>query len=223
VHLLALLLLLAEPPMLPEAKARYDEAMRLYAAHQYRAAIARLEAAYAIDPRREILFAQAQATRLAGDCVAALPLYDRFLATGPPPQQVDATRIAVARCEAAALAAGGPPRTPAPPPSVVSPTPPPAPRWYNDRAGSVLVGVGLVGVGAGVALIASAHTADDQARAVTDRYDTAVGLRDKAERRWAWGLGSIITGSALIAAGAGRYIWVGLHPRGAVVSAGSRF
>jgi tetratricopeptide (TPR) repeat protein len=208
--------------MLPEAKARYDEAMKLYAAHQYRAAILQFEAAYAIDPRREILFGEAQATRLAGDCAAALPIYDRFLATGPPAQQVEATRIAVARCEAAALAAREPPRPPAPPPIVATPPPPP-PRWYNDRLGGALVGAGVVAVGAGVALINSAHTADAQARAETNRYDTAVGLRDKAERRWAWGLGALIGGSALIVTGAGRYVWVGMHPKGAVVSAGSRF
>jgi tetratricopeptide (TPR) repeat protein len=208
--------------MLPEAKARYDEAMTLYAAHQYRAAIIELEAAYALDPRREILFAQAQATRLAGDCPAALPLYDRFLASNPPLPQVEATRIAVARCEAAALAASAPPRPVTPPPAIAVPPPPP-PRWYNDRAGGALLGAGLVGVGAGAALIASAHSADNQARAVTDRYDTAVGLRDRAERRWAWGLGAIVTGSALIAAGAGRYVWVDLHPAGALVSAGAHF
>jgi tetratricopeptide (TPR) repeat protein len=205
--------------MRPEAKVRYDEAMGLYAAHQYRAAIAAFEAAYALDPRREILFGQAQATRLAGDCPAALPLYDRFLATGPPPQQVEATRIAVARCQSAPAV---PSRTPAPA-VIATPPPPPPPRWYNDRVGGALVGAGLVGVGAGVALIASARSADDQARAVKDRYDTAVGLRDRAERRWGWGLGALITGSVLIAAGAGRYVWVGLHPRGATVSAGSRF
>lgn|SRR6185436_54584 len=210
--------------MLPEARARYDEAMGLYAAHEYRAAIAKLEAAYALDPRREILFAQAQATRLAGDCAAALPLYDRFLASNPPPQQVEATRIAVARCEAAALAASGPPRAPAPPQVIaLPPPPPPPPRWYNDRAGGLLVGVGVVGIGAGAALIASARSTDDEARAVKDRYDTAVALRQRAERRWAWGLGTVIAGSALVVAGAGRYVWVGLHPRGAVVSAGSRF
>ena len=32
-----------------------------------------------------------------------------------------------------------------------------------------------------------------------------------------------VAGSALVVAGAGRYLWVGLHPGGAVVSAGSRF
>jgi len=212
----------ADPPMQPDAKAHYDEAMALYSARQYRAAIAAFEAAYALDPRREILFAQAQATRLAGDCPAALPLYQRFLATDPPPQQVEATRIAVARCEAATVTAPGPARAPDPP-VIVPPPPPPPPRWYSDRAGAALVGAGLVGLGVGAALVSSARSTDDEARAERARYDTAAGLRDRAERRWAWGLGAIVAGSALVAAGAGRYLWVGLHPRGAVVSAGSRF
>jgi hypothetical protein len=209
----------AEPVMQAEAKAQYDEAMALYAAHDYRAAIAHLQTAYALDPRREILFAEAQATRLAGDCAGALPLYRRFLATSPPPQQVEATRIAVARCEAAALA-------PAPPPAVIAapPPPPPPPRWYQDRAGGLLAGAGVVGLGIGAALVASAHTADDDARAVTSRYDAYETQRNKAERRWLAGVGALVAGSGLLVAGAGRYLWVGLHPRGgAVVGTGSRF
>ena len=94
------------PPLPPEARAHYESAMAHYAAKEYEAAISELALAYAAEPRREILFAQAQATRLAGDCPAALPLYERFLATSPPARQVEATRIAVARC--AALAAQPP-------------------------------------------------------------------------------------------------------------------
>ena len=208
--------------MRPEAKVRYDEAMALYAAHQYRAAILAFEAAYALDPRREILFGQAQATRLAGDCAAALPLYERFLATNPPPQQVAATRIAVARCAAAASTAQGPPRAPAPPAVVVAPAAPP-PRWYRDRSGGILIGAGLLGVAGGAALIASAHAADDDARAERNRYDAAAALRDKAERRWAWGVGALAVGSALIAAGVGRYVWLVVRPDGGGVGVGGRF
>jgi hypothetical protein len=202
-----------------QAKARYDQAMSLYAARQYQAAIGAFQEAYALDPRREILFAQAQATRLSGDCLAALPLYQRFLDTQPPPQQVEATRIAVARCEAATVTS--PRAARADPPPVVAAPPPSPPPWYSDRAGAALVGAGVIGVGAGVALVASARSLDEQARAARDRYDTAAGLRDRAERRWAWGVGAIVAGSALVAAGVGRYVWVGLHPRGVVV--GSRF
>jgi hypothetical protein len=86
------------PPLPPDVRAHYESAMEHYAAKEYEAALRELAVAYAAEPRREILFAQAQATRLGGDCAAALPLYEKFLATSPPARQVEATRIAVARC-----------------------------------------------------------------------------------------------------------------------------
>jgi hypothetical protein len=90
------------PPLPTDVRAHYEAAMEHYAAKEYEAALRELAVAYAAEPRREILFAQAQATRLAGDCAGALPLYEKFLATAPPARQVEATRIAVARCAAAA-------------------------------------------------------------------------------------------------------------------------
>jgi hypothetical protein len=211
--------LAAEPAMAPAAKALYDEAMARYAARDYRAAIRALQAAYALDPRREFLFAQAQATRLAGDCPAALVLYQRFLDTQPAAPQIEATRIAVARCEASATPPAAPPR-PAAPPVVVAPLPPP--RWYADRKGGLLVGVGLIGAGAGAALLASAHAADDDARAGAS-YDAVSSGHRSAERRWGWGLGVGIAGATLLAVGVGRFVWVAAHPQGAAVNVGTRF
>jgi tetratricopeptide (TPR) repeat protein len=207
--------------MQPQARVWYDEAMALYAARDYRAAVSALEAAYAIDPRREILFAQAQATRLAGDCPAALALYQRFLATQPPAAQVEATRIAVARCETLAAPARMAP-APAVSPAVVAPVSAP-PRWYQDRAAGLLVGVGLVGAATGAVLMASAGAADEDAQTERARYDAYASRREKAERRWTWGLVSLIAGSALVAGGTGRYLWVAVHPRGGEVGAGARF
>ena len=48
-------------PIKPEAKARFSRGLEYYKMKEYEAAIAEFEAAYAIDPRNEILFAQAQA------------------------------------------------------------------------------------------------------------------------------------------------------------------
>jgi hypothetical protein len=219
VRLLAVLLLLAaEPPMRPEAQARYDEGMAHYAAREYRAAIGALEAAYALDPRPELIFAEAQATRLLGDCAAAVPLYQRFLATGPPSQQVEATRIAVARCQALA---------PAPPPVIVRTPPPmpvpPPPRWYRDGRGGALVGAGLIGLGVGAALLTSAAAAERDARAIHDRYDAFDVRWSQAERRRGWGLAALIAGGALVAAGAGRYVWVAVQGRETTAGAGARF
>jgi tetratricopeptide (TPR) repeat protein len=210
--------LAAESPTDPDAKLLYDEGMARYAARDYRAAIRAFEAAYAVEPRREFLFADAQATRLAGDCPAALALYQRFLDTHPAAPQVEATRIAVARCEAAASATVAP----SAPPVVVAPAPPPPPRWYADRKGGLLVGAGLVGLGAGAALLSSAHAADSDDRGAST-YDAFSTGRRSAVRRWGWGLGVGITGAALLAVGVGRYLWVAAHPDGAAVGAGARF
>ena len=69
--------------MHPAAQALYDRALAAFAARDYPAAIRDTEAGYAIDPRREFLFAEAQAKRLAGDCRGAVVLYQRFLTTAP--------------------------------------------------------------------------------------------------------------------------------------------
>jgi tetratricopeptide (TPR) repeat protein len=217
---LALIVLLAaqaEAPMKPEAQVLYDHAMELYGGRKYADAIRELEAAYAIEPRREILFAQAQATRLAGDCPAALTLYQRFLATDPPPQQVEATRIAAARCEGVVAVA--------PPPVVIvkppAPPPPESPRWYSDVRGGLMVGAGVVGIGAGVALLSSAASANAEAEKQHDSLDTFGALKDKAQRRWAWGMGTLVVGSALVVGGVGRYLWIGVGP--GRVTAGGKF
>ncbi|MES1157862.1 MAG: hypothetical protein ABUL67_02060, partial [Haliangium ochraceum] len=52
-------------PMDPAAKDHYDRGLRLYADRDFASAVGELEIGYGIDPRREFLFAQAQALRLA--------------------------------------------------------------------------------------------------------------------------------------------------------------
>src|SRR5579862_8300035 len=84
--------------MQPEARALYDRGLAAYQAKDYPTAIRAFEAGFALEPRREFLFANAQARRLAGDCRGAVPLYQRFLEMGPPPVQASATQIALARC-----------------------------------------------------------------------------------------------------------------------------
>jgi len=85
-----------------EAEAAYVRGLGHYAARDFHRAIAELEGAFALDPRPEFLFAEAQAFRLDGDCPRALELYHRFLATRPPPLQVQATQLGLDRCAAAA-------------------------------------------------------------------------------------------------------------------------
>jgi hypothetical protein len=200
----------------PACRRKVDEGMAAYKARDFARAARLLGEAYALEPRRDVLFAQAQATRLTGDCAAALPLYQQFLDSDPPEQQIAATRIAMSRCEAT------PPR-PAVVVAVAPPPPPPAPPpFHRDLPGGLLVGGGLLAGGLGAALMASAH-AQNGAAVVQDRYPDYAQRRASAEHRWGLGLGLAIAGAALVLGGAGRYLWVGSQGSGLGGSLGGRF
>jgi tetratricopeptide (TPR) repeat protein len=203
-------------PMRAEARARYEEGLGHYGAGRYPAAIAALQAAYAIDPRREILFAEAQATRLGGDCPRAMALYERFLATDPPARQVEATQLALNRCrQALAAAPVRPPAEPGPrqpPPGtgLRAPAPPPASRgpWYRDVTGGVLAAGALACAGVATGFLWAAHRADQRARQPGIDYGTFESPRQLAERRMAVGAAALAAGVALGMAASGRYLWL---------------
>jgi hypothetical protein len=208
-------------PLGAEARGHYDAAMVLYGVRDFRAAARELEAAYAIEPRREILFARAQATRLAGDCPDAIALYQQFLTTAPPAHQVAATRIAMARCQGETPPPRAPPSLAAapvviararsiPPAAVVAPAAAvPRPPFYRDWKGDVLLAAGLVTGSVGAALMASAAGMDARARAA-DRYGDFADLHGRAEQRWRVGLGAMVAGAVVAAAGVARYVWISL-------------
>ena len=90
----------AEPaPMDPQAKAHLDRALELYQKGEHAAAIEEFKAGYAIDPRRDFLFAWAQSERQNGDCVTANELYKRFIAERPPDVQVAAAEKGIEICD----------------------------------------------------------------------------------------------------------------------------
>jgi hypothetical protein len=211
-----------EGPMQPEAAALYTRGLERYTAHDYGGAIADLEAGYAIEPRREFLFAEGQAKRLAGDCKGAVTLYQRFLATNPPAVQANATQIALGRC-AQHLAAHPeivvvqPPRPPPPPP-------PPPPKWWRDPWGIGFTGAGAVGIGVGIGFLVAANAARDDANHAST-YDPFNQRWSTAESRWSVGVGTLALGTALTAAGVTRFVLVRRQAREAtkqlVVSVGA--
>jgi len=191
--------------MRPEAQALYDRGLARFAAHDYAGAIADLEAGHALEPRREFLFAEGQAKRLAGDCKGAVALYQQFLATSPPTVQVNATQIALGRC-AQHLAAHpefvvvSPPAPPPPPP------PPPAP-WWHDSWGLRLSLTGAVGIAVGTGFLAAAYVARgdaDDARTLA-AYDDRLST---AESRRTVGVAALAVGGALLAGGVVRFVLV---------------
>jgi hypothetical protein len=227
----------ADEAALPEeARRLYDEGMAHYAARGFADAARAFHAARALAPRREILFAEAQATRLAGDCPTAVRLYQEFLATQPSPQQVEATRLALNRCESneslGSAALGRPlPRAAAPavalPTSALSamtasPRPGFAVLWWRDRPGLALSSAAGVSLGASLAFALAAARADSDARAATS-YDGYQERRLTAEARGLWATRAAVLAGAFAVLAAGRFLWVGLTPGGGAVGGGGRF
>ena len=191
--------------MRPEAAALYTSGLERFAARDYAGAVADLEAGYAIEPRREFLFAEGQAKRLAGDCKGAVALYQRFLATNPRAVQANATQIALGRCaqhlaDHPEVVVVEPPRQPPPPP-------PPPPKWWRDPYGLGFTGAGVAAISVGVGFIAASYAARDDAEAAntldpySDRWSTA-------ESRWQVGVGTLALGVALTAVGVARFVVV---------------
>jgi len=207
--------------MQPEAAALYTRGLERYTAHDYAGAIADLEAGYAIERRREFLFAEGQAKRLAGDCKGAVALFQRFLATSPPAVQANATQMALGRCaqhlaEHPEIVVVQPPRQ--------TPTPPPPPKWWRDPWGLGLSGAGAAAIGVGLGFIVASYSARHDAER-SPLYNPFDSRWSTAESRWSVGVGTLAFGTALTAAGVTRFVLVGRQAREArkqiVVSAGA--
>jgi hypothetical protein len=217
---LAVALSVATADAQESSKVLYDRGVAAFQAHDYAGAVSALRAAYEAEPRPEILFAWAQAERLAGDCAHAIVLYRKFLDGHPPAIQAEAAQGPLERCERALASAVAPPAPPvpetrpAPPAAVVTeaaPEPEPAPavppphrRFYQDAVGDVLVGAGLAAVGVGVALLVTAGSPDG---AMT--WDDFQTRHDTAVTRQRWGAVTLGVGAALVAGGVTHWaFWV---------------
>jgi hypothetical protein len=201
--------------MHPAAQALYDRALKGFETRDYTAAIRDLEAGFALDPRREFLFAEAQAKRLSGDCRGAVVLYQRFLTTNPPAVQIDATHIALARC--AQELAKKPEVVIVTPPPPTPPPPPAPPRWTHDPWGLGLTGAGVAAVGVGIGFLVAAELARGDAEAAPI-YPGYISQWSTASARLDVAVGAFVIGGALLAAGVGRFVLVRRHAREGTVA-----
>jgi tetratricopeptide (TPR) repeat protein len=204
-----------------DAKARYDNGVAAYSAHDYEAAVTWFKDAYALDPRPEILFAWAQAERLSGDCTSAIALYRKFLDGHPSDIQADAAQVPLQKCERSLAAPAEAPGAIAPaPPAPTPPTPAPSRTrtpFYHDALGDVLFGAGVVAAAVGVGLLVTADSPDGASTYADfqSRHDSAVS------RTRAGGI-AVAVGAALIAGGVTHWvIWGG--PGDAGIAAAGTF
>jgi tetratricopeptide (TPR) repeat protein len=128
--------------------ALHDEAHELYERGEYRSAIARLEAALAIDPEgKELLYNLALIHERLGEVDTAERYYRRFLDMETEPKVRERVQAVLKRIEGAKKEFAAP--KPAPPPAPAPAPPPPPPPAPSPRrvAGRVVV-AGAVAVGA---------------------------------------------------------------------------
>jgi hypothetical protein len=201
-----------------DARAHIAKATRAHKDGRYADARVELEAAYALDPRPDLLYALGQVEAKLGNCRDAIAHYKRFGDTQRDPQ--------VARVVDQAIAACQPAREPAPAPAVierapsvvtappraqpVAPAPVAARRspWYRDTVGDALVAGGAIAAVVGLveyrSALADVDAAGDRGRTTTlERYDELI---DGAHRKRTMALVLTGAGGALIGAGIVRFV-----------------
>ena len=226
----SLLLFTAAPSDLlsdPKAQEYWEQAQFLFQEEDYGGAAKMLEKAYLVEPVPDLLYPWAQAERINGNCDVAIDLYQQFLDTGAEGKIAEAAQTNIDRCNEELAESGAVVPTDDPLPEdddleeIIDEQPDPEPEpepvkrtddepkskpraWYKDPAGGVLTGLGVVGVGAGVALIFVATGAAKGAPDADD-HDDYFGERDRATGLRNGGAAALSIGSALLLGGIIRY------------------
>jgi tetratricopeptide (TPR) repeat protein len=204
----------ADPPPEEQAKAHFMVGKGYRELGEYRKAAEEFKAAYAIDPRPEMLFNIAQAYRLAGDKQEALDYFEKYLAAQPDGSgAVEAREHVTALKQQIADDAAHSTATPAPPIVAIVPPKPPVDRGDVDGSpglritGLVAAGLGVVGIGLGIKFGLDARAASNAITANTMPWQIADHERfDAGERANRNMYISVIAGSALVVTGGVLYV-----------------
>ena len=171
-------------------------AAQLYRDGRYADAAAAFEEAYARTGNPSLLFGRAQALRRGGNCLAAIEVFEDYIATSPAEPDREEARRLIAECREILGPGITPPATLEPPPPTppLDPSPPaarPRPAWHRDMAGGVLLGAGLAIAVAGAATLGAGFTRADDRDFPESQYEA----RERSVRNLT------IAGATLMAAG----------------------
>lgn len=189
----------ADPQLAGEARVHFDKAMAAYDAKRFDEALEELRAAYAIDPRPDLVYAEAQALRMAGRCREAIETYRRFLALSPPATEAAKAERHIARCGDSLQVESAIERDV---PAASSEAPP----WYSDRLGIALTAAGVAGIGVGIGLAVAAAHARDAAMSATD-YPTFLHAADRDAGQTLGSRIGFAAGGVLLAVGVVRFVF----------------
>lgn len=211
---------LADPAS--DAAAKAEEGKKAFAENRYADAIAAFRAANELVPDPKLIYAIAQAQRMAGDCAAAVTSYEEFIKTKADDKLVEYSQANITRCKEQ-LAKEQPvqpvepvkPVEPAQP--VAQPLPPPPPpreqpaSWTGDWLGHGLVVGGVIATALGI-VVWSGGRGDAAAVGDATTHEEFLAARDAADgavTRQRIGLGLAVAGLALVGIGVYHYTTIG--------------
>lgn len=223
---------IAQPQELPDgaAKALFDEGVVLASRREFLLAAEKFRAAHDRAPTPAALFAWAQAERLGGNCVRAVPLYRKFLEGTPAADHSEAAQIGLRRC---AESDPTPAPASAPAPVAVAPVkapalvvavpqmpmpvgPRPAPVVRTDWLSAGLLTAGTVALGVGTTLVVLSVSEENAAKNATV-YDDYLGRMERVRLQRPLGIGVGLLGAGVVALGLYRVFGTASLERTAVV------
>lgn len=210
------------PPAVPEieattqvGEAEPDPAARagtLFRDGEFAEAAAAFLLAYERTGDPAFLFGRAQALRRAGNCGAAIDVFETFIATEPPEADIRAARDVIEACRSILGQGAVAPLEGEAVPEPDEPDEPPRPRpaWPRDVTGGVLLGSGIaIAIAGGVVYGSGASQAG--ARMETEQ---AYEAREQRVRvLGATGVSLMVSGGALLVGSVVRYVIVARRQR----------
>ncbi len=203
---------------------------KAHAAGDFNKALVELEAAYALDPQPDLLYAIGQVESKLGNCPEATSYFERFRATQTDPAVPKVIEQAIAACKPRVVEAPPPRQAPPPPPP---PTPVAHSHWYSDAIGDAFVVGGVAAGIVGVVFYRKATSDLDSAETSgsLSAYDSLVS--DAHSERTTYVI-LMAGGGALVVAGIVKYVLrggssetatIGMVPAsgGGLVTWGGRF
>lgn len=184
-----------------EAQGHIAKAMEAHGKNDFATALVELQAAYALDPIPDLLYAIGQVHVKLDRCPEAVAYYEQYLATKPAAQATADTKQAIETCNVTTAPPPPPPEPPPPPPAVTTTEPA---AWYKDKLGGALVLTGVVASAVGIVMYTGARSDLDDAESAMS-LDSYNDLVDSAKSKRLSSVVLVGGGVALIGAGVIRY------------------
>lgn len=183
-----------------KVKALIEKASKAHGEGKFEKALEHLEAAYALDPQSELLYAIAQVYHKLENCPDALSYYERFLATNPADEAREDTQEAIEACNEKLGIKAEPDPLPIAPPPPTPPTPPAVSPWYKDPLGAGLVIGGTVTTVIGIVVYAGARSDASDAAMAVDHAQYTTLLDDARSKR---NISALLIGGGIALIGGG--------------------